>query len=241
MITLAHSACLLFAGTFEPAYLLTISTLPQFTQPATNKRNAALTQSYMTDVLGVPPDRGVVHFKAIADENLAYCGKTVLGQIDETDEAKLAAGLKRVNADGRPNRKSLRGEKRKSLSLLGSRAKEDHDVQRQPSTKSSKSTKSTKSYFNGQRSPPLPSPELMLTINGASSPPSNSNSPNTVFELSPSGQAPSSRPVSAKKSILKMSGQDQSMTALLRPPPIPEETPSPKISKRKSLIAMFKR
>lgn len=81
-VTLAHSACLLFAGTFDSAYIMTVTALPSQIQPTTNKRNAALIQNFMIDSLGVPPERGVVRFVGIPEEFLATNGMTVLGEIE---------------------------------------------------------------------------------------------------------------------------------------------------------------
>lgn len=81
-VTLSHSACLLFAGTFDSAYILTVTALPSQIQPTTNKRNAALIQNFMVDSLGVPPERGVVRFVGIPEEFLATNGMTVLGEIE---------------------------------------------------------------------------------------------------------------------------------------------------------------
>ena len=81
-ITLAHSQCLLYAGTFDSAYILTLTALPSQIQPTTNKRNASLIQSFMADALGVSPDRGIVRFVGVAEEYLATNGTTVLGEIE---------------------------------------------------------------------------------------------------------------------------------------------------------------
>jgi len=81
-ITLDHSACLLLAGTFDSAYIFTITALPSQIQPVTNKRNTALIQAFMTDSLGVSADRGVVRFIGIGEEYLGTNGMTVLGEID---------------------------------------------------------------------------------------------------------------------------------------------------------------
>lgn len=81
-VTLSHSACLLFAGTFDSAYILTVTALPSQIQPTTNKRNAALIQNFMIDSLGVSPERGVVRFVGIPEEFLATNGMTVLGEIE---------------------------------------------------------------------------------------------------------------------------------------------------------------
>ncbi|KAL8949088.1 MAG: hypothetical protein Q9222_004778 [Ikaeria aurantiellina] len=81
-ITLNHSECLLFAGTFDSAYIMTITALPSQIQPVTNKRNAVMIQTFMSDSLGVTPDRGIVRFVGISEEYLATNGNTVLGEIE---------------------------------------------------------------------------------------------------------------------------------------------------------------
>ena len=78
---------MLFGGTFDSAYILTITALPSLLQPTTNKRNAALLQAFFADSLGVSPARGVVRFVSIPDEYLAFNGTTVLGQIDNIQRA----------------------------------------------------------------------------------------------------------------------------------------------------------
>ncbi len=85
MVNVGHSACMLFGGTFDPAYKITVTALPSQIQPTTNKRNAALIQTFMTDELRVPANRGVIKFIAIAEENLATNGHTVLGEIEALD------------------------------------------------------------------------------------------------------------------------------------------------------------
>lgn len=90
-VTLDHSACLLFAGSFDSAYILTITALPTQLQPTTNKRNAALTQSFLATALGVLPDRGIIRFNAISEESLAISGTTIHGQIERMQ--KSAAGM----------------------------------------------------------------------------------------------------------------------------------------------------
>ena len=86
-ITLDHSACLLYASSFDSAYILTITALPSQIQPAANKRNAALIQSFMTASLGVLPDRGVIKFIGIPDECFATEGITIQGQIDRSERS----------------------------------------------------------------------------------------------------------------------------------------------------------
>lgn len=86
MINVDHSACLALAGTFEPCYILTVSTVASQMQPVTNKRNAALIQSFMADILSVPPERGIIRFIAIPEENLAMNGTTMQGEIERMEK-----------------------------------------------------------------------------------------------------------------------------------------------------------
>ncbi|KAL9016028.1 MAG: hypothetical protein Q9185_006594 [Variospora sp. 1 TL-2023] len=81
-ITLNHSECLLFAGTFDSAYIITITALPSQIQPVTNKRNAVMIQTFMSELLGVTPDRGIIRFNGICEEYLATNGTTLQGEID---------------------------------------------------------------------------------------------------------------------------------------------------------------
>ncbi|KAL8933602.1 MAG: hypothetical protein Q9211_005689 [Gyalolechia sp. 1 TL-2023] len=113
-ITLRHSECVLFAGSFDSAYTITITALPSQLQPVTNKRNAAMIQTFMSELLGVTPDRGIIRFVGISEEYLATNGNTVQGEIDnlskdsseDTTDTKRSTPLRR----GR-SRKSSRPEK----------------------------------------------------------------------------------------------------------------------------------
>jgi hypothetical protein len=51
-----------------------------------NKRNAALIQKQIQESLGVVPARGYVRFVATPEEDVANCGKTVAGELDELDK-----------------------------------------------------------------------------------------------------------------------------------------------------------
>jgi hypothetical protein len=98
LITVNHSACLLLGGSFEPTYLLRISALPVQLQPTTNKRNAAMIQSFMFESIGVQAERGIINFTPIAEECLATNGTTMLGEIErlERQQADENSGLKRA-------------------------------------------------------------------------------------------------------------------------------------------------
>ena len=80
LITMTHSTCMLFGGSFEPAYFMTISAVPNLLQPTLNKRNTALIQEFFARELPVPPERGLIKFDPVQEENLATNGRTVLAE-----------------------------------------------------------------------------------------------------------------------------------------------------------------
>jgi hypothetical protein len=85
VVNVNHGQCMVFGGTFDPAYTLAIHALPSLMLPTTNKRNAALIQKHVADTLGVPPSRGYVRFVATPEENVAIGGKTIAAEMDEVD------------------------------------------------------------------------------------------------------------------------------------------------------------
>ncbi|KAM7197067.1 Tautomerase/MIF superfamily [Naviculisporaceae sp. PSN 640] len=87
-VMLRHSACMMYGGTVDPAYFMSIFALPSLLQPTTNKRNAALIQKHMEETLGVNPSRGLVRFVPANEEHLACNGNTVAGQIEEMEKSQ---------------------------------------------------------------------------------------------------------------------------------------------------------
>ncbi|KAF2673233.1 hypothetical protein BT63DRAFT_150642 [Microthyrium microscopicum] len=124
MITITHSACLMYGGTFEPAYFLNMSAVEAHCQAATNKRNSALTQAFLSEVLGVTPDRGVVKFSPIREDCLATNGRTVSGEIDKLEDQN-SGGL----------RKAISNAKRKSVSARKSTIEANGDTMSSPPEK----------------------------------------------------------------------------------------------------------
>jgi hypothetical protein len=95
MVKLDHSACLALGGTFDPCYILTITAVSSHMGPTMNKRNAALIQSFMADILSVPPNRGIIKFHQMPEENLAINGTTILGEL-ERQEKHLPSDMRRT-------------------------------------------------------------------------------------------------------------------------------------------------
>ncbi|KAK3302188.1 Tautomerase/MIF superfamily [Chaetomium strumarium] len=87
VVTLHHGACMIFGGSFEPAYILSVFALPSQLLPTTNKRNAALIQKHMEETLAVAPARGFLRFVPTQEEHLACNGKTMAGEIDELEKS----------------------------------------------------------------------------------------------------------------------------------------------------------
>ncbi|KXJ97725.1 hypothetical protein Micbo1qcDRAFT_156700 [Microdochium bolleyi] len=90
VVSVTHTSCLMFGGSFDPAYILTIHALPTLTQPITNKRNAALIQKHFDDTLGVLASRGYVRFVPTPHDEVACGGKTLAAEMEEQD--KVASG-----------------------------------------------------------------------------------------------------------------------------------------------------
>ncbi|KAI9802157.1 MAG: hypothetical protein M1833_002078 [Piccolia ochrophora] len=116
VVNIAHSGCLLLGGSFDPAYILTITALPSQVQPATNKRNAILIQAFMAESLGVSCARGVVKFLSIPEGNLASHGRTVLGEIELLEKKAVDENLVRKQPAPSPT-KSPHKKKRSLLNL----------------------------------------------------------------------------------------------------------------------------
>jgi hypothetical protein len=95
MLVVSHSACLMFRGSFEPAYILNITATESHCQRATNARNSAVIQSFLFEVLGVPEDHGIVRFQPIKDDWLATGGRT-LGSEIERAESENVPSIKRA-------------------------------------------------------------------------------------------------------------------------------------------------
>ncbi|USP80263.1 hypothetical protein yc1106_07537 [Curvularia clavata] len=219
MISVQHSACLLLGGSFEPTYFLTISALPAQVQPTTNKRNAALIQTFMAESIGVPSDRGIIKFVPIAEESLAINGMTILGEIErlerqQAEENGVSNVTKRVSTKN--SRKFSMGKSKSNMQLSRGSSKAD------------------------QAPKPAPIAEI---------PPAGPlDSAVAVNETGIAEVGIAERPVSKmsnKKSEPKLSLFSKSANASsthLTPPPIPADAPAvPSINKRQSFMKVFRR
>ena len=106
---------MLFGGNFDPAYTLTITALNSQLQPVTNKRNATLLAKAMEEGLGVAPNRGVIKFLVMSEDNLATDGRTITSEIEELEKehAENNSSLQRNLSKNTP--KSKRRHSMRSL------------------------------------------------------------------------------------------------------------------------------
>ncbi|KAK5110488.1 hypothetical protein LTR62_005840 [Meristemomyces frigidus] len=162
MIKVDHSACLALGGTFDPCYILTITTLPSEMGPTLNKRNASLIQAFMADILSVSPDRGIIKFQPIEEANYAMNGTTMLGQVEKLDrnQDEVDSGTAR-----RASRKSVSSPYSRSQTT-----KSDSEMKPPSVTKLGALTNGTTPIETKQRS-------------NSVTPPTGTSSP-MVFELS---------------------------------------------------------
>lgn len=219
MITANHSACLLLGGSFEPTYILTIYALPVQLQPTTNKRNAALIQSFMFESIGVQADRGIIKFVPIQEDSLATNGMTVLGEIERLERQQ-------AEENGSNLKRALTKSSRRSAIT---KAKSSFQLSRNSSE-----------AVGGRKvvTPPIPSPgpfDSGVAVNDKGQ--ENVTPIQPVDSVLP--QKSSMKKVSSRQ--LKEKAGAKASTTVPPPPPIPEDGPAPRIGKRKSFIAIFKR
>jgi hypothetical protein len=124
MIKVDHSACLALGGTFDPCYILTLTTVPSEMSPWQNKRNAALIQSFMADILSVPSDRGILKFQPIDEANYAMNGTTMQGTVEKLEKHQGDIGPGAVRrAVTNAARKSIPATSTKRMSMLDTEVK----------------------------------------------------------------------------------------------------------------------
>jgi hypothetical protein len=85
MVILAPETPMLIGCNFGPAYYITITALSLEIAPTKNKRCTALIHAFILESLDIPLERGVIRFEAIAEENLAIDGRTVLQEVEDME------------------------------------------------------------------------------------------------------------------------------------------------------------
>lgn len=134
---------------------MTVTALQSQLQPVTNKRNAALLQKAMEDAVGVVPDRGLIRFMPIAEENLATNSKTVSGEIEDLEKgtSEDSSSVRRTLSCSR-KRQSTRSLR----NLKNSSALPTHDEQMTPpvSARGASSQGITFQGISSQGTPSMP-------------------------------------------------------------------------------------
>jgi hypothetical protein len=212
MITISHSACLLLGGSFEPTYILTINALPVQVQPTTNKRNAALIQTFMAESIGVSPDRGIIKFVPIPEESLATNGMTILGEIERVErEHADETGSHIMRAMNRNSRKSSIFKAKSSIQLSRNLSQADSEARAVVASQVSHDG----SLDSG----------VAINEKGRSQEPLDSNIAHKTSEP-----------------LLSKFGKKSNANTHLTPPPIPaDKSTAPGIGKRKSFMNVFRR
>lgn len=171
MISITHSACLMYGGTFDPAYVLTISAVDAQCQAATNKRNIALIQALLAEILSVTPDRGVVKFQGFFPECIGTAGRTVASEMERNDSEgsvkRALTGRKSIVGDSLRKKSFLGGDRKKSVAPDSKPRKSIISMGRKESVKSQLSS--------------IQPPKLDLSRSARSSTSSTPSLPSPVF------------------------------------------------------------
>lgn len=77
LINVEHSVCLLLGSSFDPAYFLHISTIPEQLSAQANRYNTNEIQKSLQRLLKVPSNRGIVRFQPISGDNVGTRNTTV--------------------------------------------------------------------------------------------------------------------------------------------------------------------
>lgn len=81
MVTIQQDVCLHFGNSDRPAYLMKIFAHPYLIAPITNLRNTIFIQKALHEFLDIAPNRGVIIYAPVPEENLATDGVTMLGDL----------------------------------------------------------------------------------------------------------------------------------------------------------------
>lgn len=234
MITLDHSASVCLGGSFDPAYFLTISACSKFLQPTLNKRNAALIQKFLFDVMGLPPSRGIVRFVTIPEESLAMDGRTVLGDI-QAEEKNRGAGSDAASIASSTRPSFFRGLNRtrnRSRHTIGAQSQKSINDLRSPSIiHNPRSSAEMSNASDTPAVPPLPASSMSTLAVPAGKP--NSYADSGI------GTPTDGKPPASPSSGANPSGTPPLASAV--PSDVAMHPSSTKLGKRKSFFSMIRR
>ena len=81
MVTIQQDVCIRFGISKDPAYLLKVYALPCLIASITNLRCTGMIQSALRELLQIEPNRGVVLYLPVPEENFGTNGVTYMGEI----------------------------------------------------------------------------------------------------------------------------------------------------------------
>lgn len=251
MVLVDHSACLLLSGSFDPAYILTITALSSQLQPTSNKRNAALIQSFMADIISVPSERGIVRFAAIPEENYAINGTTLFGTIERME--KQTAEENSTWRKRASNRKSMTMRSKSANKLATGDVEALPQLPRNGGGMAPVLPSGTDAVFELPGiAPERPTQAQKQETNGVAKEtqmderprPLSSNPTNRANVVKvPENRSRTPASTTQTQSQVQRSKSIGATEKPKKPPPVPEEKElkTSKVQKRKSLLSVFKR
>ncbi|PYH87726.1 MIF domain protein [Aspergillus ellipticus CBS 707.79] len=117
MTTIQQDACIQFGRSTMPAYLMKVFALPYLIAPITNLRSTILIQTALHEILHVAPNRGVVLYIPIAEENFATNGATMMGEIARLERSSGDHGPGLFKTISRTMSRRLKSNSSQSASL----------------------------------------------------------------------------------------------------------------------------
>ncbi|RAL05468.1 MIF domain protein [Aspergillus ibericus CBS 121593] len=92
MTTIQEDACIHFGRSSLPAYLMKVFALPYLIAPITNLRSTILIQAALQEIIHVAPNRGVILYIPISEENFATNGVTMMGELARLERSSTDHG-----------------------------------------------------------------------------------------------------------------------------------------------------
>ncbi|KAL5598880.1 hypothetical protein BROUX41_003799 [Berkeleyomyces rouxiae] len=97
-LSLRHGVCMVYGGSMDPAYILTLYAEPSQVSESANRRNTILLQRVVRDTINVPPSRGTIRFVAVPDDCLGYNNTTLQHELNDLQRQRHADSQRRSRA-----------------------------------------------------------------------------------------------------------------------------------------------
>lgn len=93
MVVIQQDVRLHFGNSAAPAYLMKVFAHPYLIAPITNLRNTIFIQKILHEFLDIAPNRGVIIYASVPEENLATDGVTMLGDLVRLERDSRDSGV----------------------------------------------------------------------------------------------------------------------------------------------------